>query len=121
MFGKKQEPDVWSSEDIQMKTLLESMYAHRKSMQSLCYKILMCKGSAEMLPDGADKNIELQEIETAQKRILNLVAAYDDDLREYKKINGLRLTHFTGKTVQPTSHEALHLAWKLAYRQVIGT
>jgi hypothetical protein len=120
MFGRKKEPDTWSSEDIHMKELLDNLCEHRQVMITYCRKIILCKGSAEMLPDGPDKNIELQEIETYQKRILNLVSAYDDDLRQYKQINNSCLVHYTGKTQQMTSHEALHMAWEIAYRKVLG-
>ena len=120
MFGKRKIADVWSSEDIHMKELLDSMREHKCLMRTYCRKIIICKGSAEMLPDGSDKNVELQEIETYQKRILNLIAAYDDDLRKYNQINSCLLVHFTGKVEQLTSHEALHNAWKMGYREVIG-
>ena len=121
MFGRKKEPEVWSGEDIRMKELLDSLRQHREAMIACCRKIILCKGSAEMLPDGPDKNVELQEAETYQKHILNLVAAYDDDLRQYKQINKSLLSHYTGKVQQLTSHESLHMAWKLAYREVLGT
>lgn len=120
MFGRKKESDTWSGEDIHMKELLDNLCEHRQTMISCCRKIILCKGSAEMLPDGPDKNVELQEIETYQKRILNLVAAYDDDLRQYKQINNSLLIHYTGKAQQITSHEALRMAWEKAYRQVLG-
>lgn len=120
MFGRKKESDTWSGEDIRMKELLNNMGEHRRTMISYCRKIILCKGSAEMLPNGPDKNIELQEVETYQKRILNLVSAYDDDLRQYKQIDNSRLVHYTGKTEQMTSHQALHMAWEIAYRQVLG-
>lgn len=121
MFGKIKESNIWSNEDIHMKELLDNLDEHRQVMITCCRKIILCKGSAEMLPDGPDKNIELQEIETYQKRILNLVATYDDDLKQYKQINKSLLVHYTGKTKQLTSHEALHMAWEIAYRQVLGT
>lgn len=121
MFGRKKEIDTWSGEDIHMKELVDSLCQHRQKMITYCHEIILCKGSAEMLPDGPDKNIELQEIETYQKRILNLVAAYDDDLRQYKQIDNALLVHYTGKTQQLTSHEMLHMAWEIAYRQVLGT
>lgn len=120
MFGKKKTEVVWSSADIRMKELLNSMIEHRQLMQVYCRKIITCKGSAEMLLDGPDKDIELQDIETYQKRILNLVAAYDDDLRQYKQIDASSLVYFTSKANQMTSHEALHIAWKMGYREVIG-
>ena len=120
MFGKKKIEDAWSGEDNRMKELLDSMGEHRRTMRTYCRKIIVCKGSAEMLPDGADKNVELQEIETYQKRILNLVAAYDDDLRKYNQIDTSLLVHFTGKANQVTSHEALHIAWEMGYREVMG-
>lgn len=118
MFGKKKATVVWSSEDMRMKELLDSMCEHKRCMYTYCRKIIICKGSAEMLPDGPDKNVELQEIETYQKRILNLIAAYDDDLRQYNQINTSLLVHFTGKAKQLTSHEALHIAWETGYRGV---
>lgn len=120
MFGKKKTAEVWSAEDIHMKELLDSMCEHKRIMRTYCHQIIVCKGSAEMLPDGADRNRELQEIETYQKRILNLVAAYDDDLRQYNQIDTSLLVHFTGKVKQLTSHEALHIAWKMGYRDVVG-
>jgi len=121
MFGRKKESDTWSGEDIHMKDLLDNLNRHKQVMTIYCRKIILCKGSAEMLPDGPDKNVELQEIETYQKRILNLVTAYDDDLRQYKQINKSLLVHYTDKTQQITSHEALRIAWEIAYRQVSGT
>lgn len=120
MFGRKKETDTWSGEDIHMKELLNSLNELKNKMAVYCHQIIRCKGSAEMLPDGSDKNVELQEIETYQKRILNLVAAYDDDLRQYKQINTSLLVHYTGKTQQITSHEALQIAWETAYRRVLG-
>ena len=120
MFGRKKESDTWSGEDMRMKDLLNNLLEHRHMMTGYCRKIILCKGSAEMLPDGPGKNVELREIETYQKRILNLMAAYDDDLRQYKQINNSYLVHYTGKTQQMTSQEALHMAWQMAYRQVIG-
>lgn len=121
MFGRKKESDTWSSEDIRMKELLNNLSEHRQVMVTYCNRIILCKGSVEMLPDGPDKNVELQEIETYQKRILNLVTAYDYDLRQYNQINNALLVHYTGKTQQLTSHGALHMAWEIAYRQVLGT
>jgi len=120
MFGRKKESDTWSGEDIHMKELLNNLIEHRHAMMGCCRKIILCKGSAEMLPDGPDKNVEFQEIETYQKRIRNLLAAYDDDLRKYNQINNSLLVHYTGKTQQVASHEALHYAWEMAYRQVMG-
>ncbi len=120
MFGKKKTPDAWSAEDYRMKELSDSLCGHISKMRTYCREIIIRKGSAEMLPDGADKNVEFQEIETYQKRILNLVAAYDDDLRQYNQINTALLVYFTGKTKKMTSHEALHVAWELAYREVVG-
>lgn len=120
MFRRKKAEEVWSGEDIRMKELLDSLYEHKRSMQIYCRKIIICKGSADMLPDGPDKNVELQEIETYQKRIRNLIGAYDDELRQYKQIDSSLLVHFTGKVEQLTSHEALHLAWKLGYREVMS-
>ena len=121
MFRRNKEFDTWSGEDLRMKELIDNLCAHRKLMITHCRKIILCKGSAEMLPDGADKNVELQEIETHQKCILNLISAYDDDLRQYEQINNSRLVHYTGKTPQMTSHDTLHMAWEIAYRQVLGT
>ena len=120
MLGRKKAEEVWSGEDIRMKELLDSMCEHKCSMRAYCRKIILCKGSADMLPDGSDKNVELQEIETYQKRILNLISAYDNDLRQYNQINDSLLVHFTGKIKQLTSHEALHIAWEMGYREVMG-
>lgn len=120
MFGRKKKPDTWSGEDIRMKELLNNLCEHRQGMITYCRKIILCKGSAEMLPDGPDKNVELQEIATYQKRIRNLLAAYDDDLKQYKQINTALLVHYTGRADQMTSHKALHFAWETAYRQVLG-
>ena len=120
MFGKKKTADVWSGEDYHMKDLLDNLCEHKRTMRTYCRKIILCKGSAEMLPDGPDRNKELQEVETYQKRILNLIAAYDDDLRQYNQIDTSLLVHYTGKVKQITSHEALHIAWEMGYREVIG-
>lgn len=120
MLGRRKEQEVWSGEDIHMKELINNLSNHKRMMADYCRKIILCKGSAEMLPDGPDKNVELQEIETCQKRILNLVAAYDDDLRQYKQINRSLLSYYTGNIPQPTSHEALRIAWEIAYSEVLG-
>jgi len=121
MLGRKKEPEIMSSEDIRMRDLINHLGQHKRTMATYCRKIILCKGSVEMLPDGPDKNVELQEIETCQKRILNLVAAYDDDLRQYNQIKKPLLSYYTGNIPQPTSHEALRMAWEIAYRQVLGT
>jgi hypothetical protein len=120
MFGKKKEMDIWSAEDYRMKDLLQSLIEHRRVIQTYCREIIIRKGSAEMLPDGADKNVELQEIETRQKWIRNLLAAYEEDLRQYNRIESSLLRHYTGKANQLTPHEVLHVAWKMAYSEVIG-
>ena len=120
MFGRKQRAEIWSGEDLHMKELLDSMCEHKRSMRTYCRKIIICEGSANMLPDGPDKNVELQEVDTYKKCILNLIAAYDDDLRQYNQIDSSLLVHFTGKTKQLTSHEALHIAWEMGYREVMG-
>ena len=120
MFGKKKATVVWSGEDIHMKELLDSMCEHKRTMRTYCREIIVRKGSAAMLPDGPDKNVELLEIETYRKRIRNLVAAYDDDLRKYNQIDSSLLVHFNGKAKQLTSHEALHIAWEMGYREVMG-
>jgi hypothetical protein len=73
-----------------------------------------------MLPDGPDKDKELQEVEIYQKRILLLIGAYDNDLRQYNQIDTSLLVHFTGKANPLTSHEALRIAWKMAYREVVS-
>lgn len=120
MLGRKKELETLSGEDIHMRELINTLRQHKMLMAECCYKIILCKGSAEMLPDGPDKNAELQEIETCQRRILNLVAAYDDDLRQYKQINKSLLSYYHGIIPQPSSHEALRMAWEIAYRQVLG-
>ena len=120
MFGKKKTVDNWSSEDLRMEELLDSMCEHKCVMRTYCHQIIICKGSAEMLPDGPDKDKELHEVEIYQKRLLNLIAAYDDDLRKYNQIDTSLLVHYTGKTKQLTSHEALHVAWEMGYREVNG-
>ena len=119
MFGRKKAEEVWSGEDIRMKELLDSLCEHTRMMRTYCREIIIRKRSAEMLPDGPDRNKELQEVETCQKRILNLIAAYDNDLRQYNQINSDLLVHFTGKAKQLTSHEELHVAWEMAYREVM--
>lgn len=119
MFGKKKAEVIWSGADIRMHELLNSMCEHKCIMRTYCREIILRKGSAEMLPDGPDKNVELQEIETYQKRILNLIAAYDDDLRQYKQIDDSSLVYYNGKAKQLTSHEALHIAWEMGYREVV--
>lgn len=120
MFGKKKEKVIWSGSDIRMKELIDSMCEHKRSMRTYCREIILRKGSAEMLPDGPDRNKELQEIEIYQKRILNLVAAYDDDLRKYNQIDSSSLVYYNGKAKQITSHEALHIAWEMENRKVMS-
>lgn len=118
MFGKKKTADNWTVEDLRMEELLDSLCNHRQLMQVYCRKIIICKGCAEMLPDGPDKDKELHEVEIYQKRILNLIDAYNNDLRQYNQINTSLLVHFTGKANQLTSHEALRIAWEIVHRQV---
>ena len=120
MFGKKKTPDTWSGEDIHMKELLDSMCEHKRVMRTYCREIVLRKGSAEMLPDGPDKNVELQEIETYQKHILNLIAAYDVARKAYNQIDASKLVHYNGKAEWCNSHEMLRIAWKTAFRKVAG-
>jgi len=120
MLGKKKVVDNWSGEDLRMEELLNNLCEHKCVMRTYCRNIILCKGSAEMLPDGPDKDKELQEVEIYQMRILHRIAAYDDDLRKYNQIDTSLLVHYTGKLNQITSHEALRIAWEMAYREVVS-
>lgn len=120
MFGKKKAAEVWSGEDIHMKELFDQLAMHRETMINLCERIIVREGSAQMLPDGPDKQVELTEIETYRKRMLCVIGAYDDDLRRYKQIDNSKLRHFTGKAEWCSSHEMLRIAWRIAYKKVIG-
>ena len=120
MFGKKKEPETWSGEDIHMKNLSTDLCAHRETMISLCYRIMEHEGCANMLPDGADKDIELKEVDALRKRVLNVVAAYDVAHKEYNQIEVSKLVHYNGKASWCDSHEMLRIAWQAAFRKVVG-
>jgi len=120
MFGKKKAAEVWSGEDILMRDILDELCSYRETMISLCQKIIVCEGSANMLPAGVDKDAELKELELCRKRILCTIGSYDDALRRYREIDNSKLSHFTGKAKWCTSHEMLRIAWQLAYGKVMG-
>ena len=120
MFKRKKVEPVWSSEDLQMQLLINSMFEISSKIGKYCYEIIVRKGSSEMLPEGADKNKELEEIAQYQHRILCLIGGYDDDLRQYNQIDASKLVHYTGKAPRITSHELLHQCWGRAYRKVMG-
>jgi predicted Zn-dependent protease len=69
---------------------------------------------------AVSKNLSVFAGKLGQQIANSVVSAYDDDLRQYKQINNSCLVHYTGKTQQMTSHEALHMAWEIAYRKVLG-
>ena len=120
MFKKKNIQEVWSGEDLRMKELIDQLSMHSETMVNLCERIIVLEGSANMLPDGPDKRVELAEIETYRKRMLCIIGAYDDDLRQYKEIDHLKLRHYNGKAEWCSSHKMLHIAWQRAYKKVIG-
>lgn len=120
MFKRKKPEPVWSAEDLLMQNLINSMFDISGKIDKYCYEIIVRKGSAEMLPDGADKNKELKEIAQYQHRILCLIGGYDDDLRQYNQIDASKLVHYTGKAPRITSHELLHRCWARAYQKVMG-
>lgn len=120
MFKRKKVEPVWSAEDLLMHDLINSMFEISGKIDKYCYEIIVRKGSAEMLPDGADKNKELKEIAQYQHRILCLIGGYDDDLRQYNQIDTSKLVHYTGKAPRITSHELLHRCWNRAYQKVMG-
>ena len=121
MFGKKKESPALSYEDLQLSSLGQELRDHRDTMISLCRRIMEHEGCANMLPDGADKNIELKEAETLRKRVLNVVAAYDVALKTYNQIDVSKLVHYNGKASWCDSHDMLRIAWKTAFRKVMGT
>lgn len=120
MFRKKKESSALSYEDLQLSSLGQELRDYRDTMISLCYRIMVREGCANMLPDGADKNIELKEAEALRKRVLNIVAAYDVAHKAYNQIDVSKLVHYNGKADWCDSHEMLRIAWKTAFRKVAG-
>lgn len=121
MFGKKkEESSALSYEDLQLSSLGQELRDHRDTMINLCYRIMEHEGCANMLPDGADKDIELKEVEALRKRVLNVVSAYDVAHKAYNQIDASKLVHYNGKASWCNSHEMLRIAWSTAFRKVIG-
>ena len=121
MFGKKKETSLaLSHEDLQLNELGQELRDHRDTMINLCYRIMEHEGCANMLPAGADKDIELKEAETLRKRVLNVVAAYDVAHKAYNQIDASNLVHYNGKASWCDSHEMLRIAWQTAFRKVVG-
>lgn len=114
MFGKKKEHETWSYEDKQVHALINSMVTLRKQMEGHIRTIMIHEGSANMLPDGADKKIELAEANKRKTMLLNSISAYDEDYRAFKAIDKTKLIHYYGLAEQMTSHKALNIAWRLA-------
>lgn len=117
MFGKKQKPiDEWSFEDKKYKELTESMGNLIKEMTKIIHSIHIRQECADLLPDGADKDIELKDAETYRWKLRNLLSAYDEDYRAWKALDKIKLIHYHDYVEPRNSHDALHLAWMIERR-----
>ena len=114
MFCKKQKfVDEWSFEDRRHKELTESMGNLIREMAKIIHSVHMYQGCADLLPDGADKDIELKDAETCRWKLRNLLSAYDEDYRAWKALDKTKLIHYNAYATPKDSHGALHIAWML--------
>lgn len=122
LFNKKKniKNEFWSFQDIEYQKLNQLFCDHRKTLVTECMRVITHEGCANMLPDGADKNIELKKAQEARERIRNVLAAYDQDLKIYNTIDATKFNHYTGKAQWCSSHEMLQAAWAHAIRQIYG-
>lgn len=115
MFGRKQKVvDEWSFEDRKYKELTTSMGNLVREMEKIIHSIKMYDGCANLLPDGADKDIELKDAETCKWKLRNLLSAYDDDYRAWQQLDKSKFIHFNNPAAPRDAHGALHLAWMMA-------
>lgn len=119
MFKKKVIVDEWSYEDRKVKELNESMSCLLKDMTQLCREVMIHEGSANMLPDGADRDLELELVRKYREQIRNCLSAYDDDKRAFRAIDKTKLKHCSNGVAEmcPT-HAALNIAWRDARRSL---
>lgn len=75
MFGKK--PTVKNSYDERMKELYNELSEISFKMNNLVQQIYVKGFVIQMFPDGADKNLEVEEINNLRARLLRKVACYD--------------------------------------------
>ena len=118
MFGKKKQLDVWTYEDKKVKELTDAICNHRERLIALCSQIIEHNGCIEMLPDGADKDVELNKVKELREHVRNILTAYDMDYKKYCSIDTTKLNHYTGLAKWSNSHEMLRIAWRIAIKQV---
>lgn len=120
MFRKKKvEVEKFSAEDFLLQELSLAFKSHRDTLINLCSLIIQHEGCSHMLPEGADKNVELEQIDTLQKRVRNVLAAYDVDYHKWQEIDSAKLIHYNGKPSWANSHEMLKIAWTNAYQRIM--
>ena len=116
---KKKKVEEFSAEDFLLQEMALAFTSHRETLINLCYQIIQHEGCSHMLPDGADKNVELAQIDTLQKHVRNVLAAYDVDYHKWQAIDSTKLIHYHGKASWANSHEMLKIAWTNAYQRIM--
>lgn len=75
MFGRK--PTVKNPYDERMTELYDELSEISLKMNSFVRQIYVKGFVIQMFPDGADKNLEAEEINNLRKKLLREVACYD--------------------------------------------
>lgn len=112
LFKKeKKETALWTFQDTEYWILTKSLSTHRDELIAKCAQVITHEGCANMLPDGPDKDIELEKAQESREHVRNLLGAYEADLKEYNAIDITKLNHYTGRAEWAKPHEMLEIAW----------
>ncbi len=115
--ASREEPQM-SAEDRTYQWVRTQLHHSFNNMLDTCKEIIIHQGCANMLPDGADKNYELDLIATLQNRLHGQIAIHDDIVRTNKHIDTSKLVYYTDVSPVRTSHETLATAWQWANKEL---
>jgi hypothetical protein len=75
--------EQWNAYDIHAKDLNNELSDAHKSLQNAVKELIVKTKVSDFYPDGADKNVALEEAATARIKFRNVLACYDEAHRNY--------------------------------------
>ena len=118
MFMKKKKTVQPTYYDNQLKSLIEDWMAARDHLISSVERCITRKGVIDLYPDGADKKLAQADLETAQRILLNRIAAYDLLRTKISQFptDKCKVMHYNANGLAK-SHEIVEIAYRNYFRK----
>jgi hypothetical protein len=116
LLGKKKLPiNTDTILDKKIKELNNERLTTAFAMRERAKKVIICNGTIDLYPEGADKEAAKREAEKAKNLLLCSIGHYDDLRRQYLEAlaeNGERNTTVYWTKECKTSHEWIEMAYE---------